>query len=296
MKPEIKEILHGMLPAQLFASPLEQSDLSHKVQNDVFTKLPYDILHLIFLHLSTSDMLSLIHASYSVCSATRSTSFWKSQIRTRILPWFWEIEDLFDSTFPTDFNFKGTFLWLEKLTRAEFGMIGPFLGLANRRRIWNVCQELVPSYIEKVPKNAQPEPDAEAAKAIIDKAFCLHMPLVTYPKPKKTHVASAQFIRSWNEIESKSSVLETFWNDNGALVGISVTFGSARRVFGTDEESKAKAGIGVMHIPAGEWIKEIVVYMRNLDMFDRSGDRSKYRTAMDIKPKEDVWIEALSVS
>lgn len=71
-------------------------------------------------------------------------------IRTHLAPWLWEIIDLVDGDELPGFDYKGLFLWLDKVTQPKFGMGGPFMGVANRRRIWGVCGQLVDAYKDQL--------------------------------------------------------------------------------------------------------------------------------------------------
>jgi hypothetical protein len=141
-----------MLPPQLFTTT-PPTDLSSKVRSDPFTTLSYDILHLLLTRVATPDIISLAAASHHINLQIQSPSFWKSMLRTRIiLPWFPELEDLCTTTlFPSpELDFKKLFLWLYHVTNPHFGMQGPFVRIANRRRIWNAVQGLVTPYFEQV--------------------------------------------------------------------------------------------------------------------------------------------------
>lgn len=65
-------------------------------------------------------------------------------IEYHLMPWFWEISNLIsDQNF---LDYKGVFVWLEKVTRPRKGVKGPWMGVANRRRIWKVCGLLEEDY------------------------------------------------------------------------------------------------------------------------------------------------------
>lgn len=293
VKPDIHAVLQNLMPAKLFSKALDSLQLSQKVQCDIFEKLPYDVLYGVFEHLPFYDTVSLMQASWHVFAYTRDSTFWKQMMRLHTFPWFWEVSPLLkDGTFPGDFDYKGAFLWLHQLTTPAFGMTGPFMGIANRRRIWNACQDLVPAYRARIVPTVQNESLDEEAKAIFHKAKSLHMPLVAYPQQKSITSISAQFIRSWDEIEQRASDLETYWNDCGALIGIAVRYGSNSRLFGNTNGIKGDD----VHIEASEWIRELIVDVEQADMFDLLQDRSHYRSALDNKPARTACIQGMTVS
>jgi hypothetical protein len=272
-----EDVLQSMLPASLFDGLTRSLGLSEKVRHDPWQIVPYDVLLDIFEHVGTGDVLALMSASTHVLATTCNVAFWKHMLRVRILPWFWELNTLLkNSTLPETFDYKGLFVCINNVTAPEYGMEGPFMGIANRRRIWQACQPLVPMYKHKVAPISHAEPEDEEAKALLDRAESIHMPIVSYPLLKGATTVSAQFIRSWHEIGHRACLFDTYWNDDGALVGIAVTFGAAQRVLGSTE---GRPGLQ-LHIDAQEWIQEIIVSLKDCNMFDESIDRRHYRTSL----------------
>jgi hypothetical protein len=263
----IDEVVKSMLPAALFDRPHHTPplDLGHKVKSDPLAVLPYDILHGIFAELPLKDTLSLVIASLHVFDSTHDPSFWRHMIRVHIVPFFHELSDfLKNSTFPDSFDWKGAFQWLDKITKPSYGMQGSLMAIANRRRIWNVCEQIAPLYHEKMNAEKYREPADNEAASILDKAETYHMPVTMFPQPaaEDTRAITAQFIRSWSEIGYRACDLETYWTDGcGTLVGMSVMFGSVQRLFGKAEGVKGNG----LHIKAGEWIKEMKVHVGNIN-------------------------------
>lgn len=292
MDSKLMSALPNLLPTALLHTK-SLADLSHKVRRDPLDILPFDVLYGIFQYLSVQDVLKLRQASWHVSRLTSDRSFWRQMTRTHLSPWFWELNDTaaYEKLQP-EFDYKGMFLWLNATTKFKCGMKGPFMGIANRRRIWNVCEQLAPVYNLKTNRKVREEPDTEEAKAVLDAARSLHMPLVMYPQPKDAHTVSAQFIRSWDEVSNQAADLETYFREaDGALIGISVSFGEVERVFGSVEGKKGQS----MHISAHDWIQEIVVDVREIDMHNRIQDRSDVQRPQDAKPSRTSLIDGLSV-
>lgn len=293
-RPRLREYLRDILPKRFPADETSSLNLEHKVQKDPLRALPYDILYIILEELPLEDIRSLMQSSWYVFSSTRNNAFWKQKLASLILPWFWEASFLLDDeSFTNSLNWKDVFLWLEKVTRPQFGISGPFMGIANRRRIWEACQPLIGQYAEKVHPEERPEPEESEANAILDSAKSLHTAIVTYPVPETLHPVSSQFIRSWSEIKHRSSVLDTYWNSKNALIGVSITFsGTDERVFGSTEGRRGDQ----LYIPEGEWIREITIHTRDIDMFNRGQDRSHIQNASENVPKDSIYISGLTVS
>ncbi|KAH5253954.1 hypothetical protein HBI71_143270 [Parastagonospora nodorum] len=280
-KPGIEDVVKSMLPAQLFDRPAAQSrSLAHKVCDDPLATLPYDVLHGVFAHLSLKDTLSLMKASWHVLESTRDATFWRLMIRVHITDFFWELKELFKTTtFPETFDWKGMFQWLDQTTRGSFAMEGPMMAIANRRRIWNVCQQLAPLYYEKLEAEAYIDPPDADAEAIMMNAKVYHSAVTMFPIPAETRPATTQFIRSWSEISYRACDFDTYWSgEYGHLIGISVDFGSEKRVFGSTEGAPGQS----LHIAAEDWIKEIMVSSRPIHergKFDRENGE-------DVGPKD----------
>jgi hypothetical protein len=260
------------------------------VRSDPLNVLPYDTLLDIFDYLPDIDIASLMKASYHVNASTRSAAFWKHMLRLQRQPWLYELDSL---ALPEIFDYKGLFLWLASHTLPELGNHGPLMGIANRRRIWNTCQDLVSMYKDRLRAvSSDPEINQESheAKAILANSMCSHMPMTMYPQPEHPVDISAQFIRSWNEITHRSCDFETYWrsmsgsqsSDSLALVGVAVIFRGHKRVFGSDQGCKERR----LHIKADEWIQEITVDVSAVDLVAPEHPN----------PNRTTYINGLSVS
>jgi hypothetical protein len=300
-KPGIEKAVKSMLPAQLFDAPPAQSlNISNKVQLDPLEVLPYDILHFIFSELSMKDTLSLVNASWHVFKATREPAFWRHMIRIHIVPFFYELENFLKIPFPGTFAWKDAFHWLDSITRATYGMDGPLMGIANRRRIWGVCQQLAPLYLEKIHTVPYTDPsDAEAA-SILEAAKIFHMPVTMFPQPpaSDTTIITTQFIRSLSEIGYRACDVETYWtNYSGTLTGMSVNFGDKQRLFGSMSLCKGQS----LHIAAGVWMTGIKISVENLVPKYERRKRESFIAVNDggmndVGALEEARIQGLSVS
>ncbi|KAF3035100.1 hypothetical protein E8E12_003677 [Didymella heteroderae] len=140
----MSQIIRDSMPRELLSTKRSTFNLAHKVCIDPLDTLPYDIVHNIFEYLDINDTLALRQASWHVFDWTRgdTTRFGKQMIRLHLSPWFWEVDDVVSSIDDPAFDFTRFFLWLEAATEPKFGMTGTFMGIANRWRIWDTCQQL----------------------------------------------------------------------------------------------------------------------------------------------------------
>lgn len=293
-RPGLSEILEDMLPARLLTKSSFTLDLSAKVSNDPFSRLPYDILLMIIDRLPVSRVRSLMGASYHVFTQARSDKFWRSMIRKRFSPCFRELNEFLDKVQSLDgsFDFCKMFWWLDECTRPKYGLTGPLMGLANRRRIWNAVKEIIPLYVERESKAKINGGEDELAKEILDNAKSLHMPVVCFPKPPSVRTTSTQLIRSWNEVNVREWDLEVSFNEAGTLVGLGVKFGEDRRTFGMHQETAHGVSTQSTSMYHLDWIREIVLYTRDVDMFSEP----LKRVSSGFSPWKSVFVEAVSVS
>lgn len=124
-------------------------DLGNKVIKDPFNNTSYDVIHLILEFLSGDSIMALSSASWTIFTCTRNNSFWKKRLSEEMV-WFWELQEYLKSSQHRVENYKALYLWLDKMTQPMYGLTGAFMALANRRRIWRVCEELAHRYFIKL--------------------------------------------------------------------------------------------------------------------------------------------------
>ena len=155
------------------------------------------------------------------------------------MPWFFELEDLI-SEFDIfqDRDPKMLCLWLDKVTTPRKFVRHPLMPLANRRRIWSVCEKIADVYLAQWRE--QEDPSLSPGERILrSNSVCDHMPVVSYPHPTQKPMTRRSFwVKSWDEIYEEAKKIETFWDNDGALVGLSIALESqGRNLFGKDDSS-----------------------------------------------------------
>ncbi|KAL2864279.1 F-box protein [Aspergillus lucknowensis] len=145
--------LEPLIPENLTSTPKSIPDLSTKVISDPFKSLPYEMIHNILDYLPAGPLMAVREASWTVRTHTQSSRFWKRRIDTH-MPWFWELHEYISKNKDQELNYQGLYLFLEKETRPSYGMTGPFMGVANRRRVWGVCMDLRERYERLIQEEA----------------------------------------------------------------------------------------------------------------------------------------------
>lgn len=129
-------------------------------KTDLFSKLPYELLKMIIFELEVSSLINLASASPHVYRAgIENPSFWLNVMRSS-MPWFFELQGFLDSFSNGSTVDSGAeldsnrlrllCLWAYHITTPRIGKTGSFMGVANRRRIWGICRQLIDVYTERV--------------------------------------------------------------------------------------------------------------------------------------------------
>jgi hypothetical protein len=120
---------------------------------DPFEKLSNELIHHITSYLTGEAVFTLRQASMTVREATSGNSFWMPRVQKN-LAWLWMPDSLF-TRFST-IDWMKVYLLFDSATARPWGMRGVYLGLANRRRIWNACEDLKSGYLSHTAKSGQP--------------------------------------------------------------------------------------------------------------------------------------------
>ncbi|UKZ74792.1 hypothetical protein TrVFT333_002462 [Trichoderma virens FT-333] len=114
--------------------------------SDPFHVLSNELVWQIARYLPAEAILALSTASWPVFNATRDNGFWKAFIYND-MPWAaTELQHIINDTQSQELDYKALYLWFEWMTVPQYGVGTPWMGLANRRRIWGACQELADLY------------------------------------------------------------------------------------------------------------------------------------------------------
>ena len=236
-----------------------------------FAKLPNEMLHAIIEKLDLEDVQNLIEASRAVYLASRDNTFWKRYILSA-MPWFWELRELITSgVLPANTDYRRLCLWADHEISVRLGMGKPFLGVAHRRRIWHVwttVAHMYPERLEMKPAGCDDE-SAEEIREVMFEGNIQAAGLTRWPTnctETETRIVRSQWVHSWEEVDEQAALLETYFDHDGFMVGMSVSFGDSRRVLGRDgsgEYGQTREGKPMMErvrIKTGDWIVGLVLH------------------------------------
>ncbi|KAE8159866.1 hypothetical protein BDV40DRAFT_272152 [Aspergillus tamarii] len=124
---------------------------------DIFNKLPYELRQQIFSLLPLASVLALRAASWSMHTTQLPEKSWKKRLESD-LPWLWEVHDI-DMTGSQKLEAKLSKIIakLEEKSQYRDGEVNYIPGLANRKRIWMVCEDIRDVYHEQLAENAKSE-------------------------------------------------------------------------------------------------------------------------------------------
>lgn len=263
--PGADEVVLSILSSDAFKTKPSCTDLRNRVRHDPFARTPYDIIYRISKFISDQELVNLARASWPVHALLRDNNqFWRQRLRASIFPWFFELRELLEQgqTLSQTNNAQRIFHWADWSTRPRKWLTGPLMGVANRRRIWTVCEKLGEMYWSlKEDKDDVSKSDEERLIRRDSEVG----PLITVSSPEATELNPARKVfwaKSWSETQSQGKTLEGFWDHDGSLVGISLTpDGQERRLLGLAGSGDDGVRTESTRLGPGEWIKALIVHV-----------------------------------
>lgn len=222
----------------------------HSPDNDPFSMLSNELIREIALVVPYEDLLSLRAVSRPFYNDTQSNHFWKWRIAID-MPWLWDLETCL-KTWTTPIDYRKLYGWLEVVTMPKFGVEAPFLAIANRRRIWQCCLQIsnYAKYLSELQYASEPDTEmvAQTQRPILFK-------VAPTQASRQDDISRTFWLHSGGELQTSrfgAFIFETFWNDDGLLIGIGVTLRDSQRVFGT-----RSGNVETTQLMPGDWITEM---------------------------------------
>jgi hypothetical protein len=210
-------------------------------------KLDEDIMLEVFMYLTPED---IENAQISGATDMEAPNIlWRRKVKLDF-PWLWDLPNC---------NIELDWLRIYKdIVRFSQGKaIDIIHGLANRRRIWNVCNQLT----------------GDNAEDIVQNSFSTGMPLVRAPASKAFTPLTAYFISSWRTLYYENKQLTVHFNGNGYLCGVSLVVNSEkekRRLFGLEGDTEHGGKQYNLHISSSNWIDGFELNLSKLDISDKA--------------------------
>lgn len=276
----LEDYIRGMMSAGYFApSRGAEFDLSDSVRQDPFQRLPFDIFLKIAEHCEDpTSLLNWAKASWFANTAFRNAQeyFWAMVIRNQ-MGWFFELLScLDDSKLCRGSSMRDIFLWAACRSEPRLGMKGgPFLCIANRRRIWATpCTKLTELYRSKLPPHLRATSCEDGTlnfrEMLLSKSTSTYKYVVTHNKQARLYskVEKCLWVDEWEDTYEKTQIVEAFFmRSNGFLTGIALTTeGGECRMVGSINESPIRFEVV---IPAEDWICAMIVHIPAIELVGR---------------------------
>ncbi|KAK3303774.1 uncharacterized protein B0T15DRAFT_541215 [Chaetomium strumarium] len=230
---------------------------------DPFSSLPPKVLHNVLRFLPGNDLLGLLKASWPAFSATRRNAFWKWFLK-HDMPWLVELWPLLGEEVQRfEVDYKAVYMWLNEATTPRYGMGDSFMVLANRRRIWGVCEQLAPHYYHHLQMRTLDAPEP----GILQAAVCRHMISVSdEPVPIGSRALhKTLFFYSQEEVGNRPAIYEAYWAESGYLIGLGAVVGKRRRIFGRDGAEVLNSTKTAIRLESGDRITEMELLVATAD-------------------------------
>jgi len=254
-RTELKDEIASFISGSLFDSRALQVCHEAKSGSNPLAALPETVLFTISEFLDNTSLLNLLCASWATFLSLRdNASFWKRRIVTH-LPCFFELHECLkeDSQTLQGRDLRRIFLWAEYASKPGSGVAKLMFSIANRRRIWKVCEQIESLYIR------EPRRQPTEKGYIIYKAFKSGRQVLGDTREPGLYFRSANFLRGWHEL-LRPWTFDLFWNSEGDLSAIAISFGEDKRIFGHEPQEKGSYQT-TGSFPGGVWIKGFVFHI-----------------------------------
>ncbi|KAF5692432.1 hypothetical protein FDENT_2954 [Fusarium denticulatum] len=234
---------------------LAQCHYEVKGESNPLTVLPEIVIFGVSEILDNVSLINLFCASLETYSSLRNNgSFWRRRIITH-LPYFVELHEYLkeQSQSLENRDFRKIFLWADAASKPRSGVTRLMFPVANRRRIWNVCEQIGKVY------NQEPQQKAVTEGYLGCRARKSERQVLGDTGEPGLYFRSAHFLRDWTELR-RPWTLNLFWNSEGDLSGMAITFEQDQRIFGHKPQEIGSCQT-TGSFAGGIWIKGFVFHI-----------------------------------
>ncbi|KAL2687607.1 hypothetical protein Neosp_005168 [[Neocosmospora] mangrovei] len=264
INPERRESLVGdifkAIKHEKFAETPSSLHLGHKIRWDPFHHVPESLLRDILDLVDNESIFSLCKASLGIFELIRhNRNFWESRIHNH-MPYFEELGETITTRRESlgGQDLRKILLWAEEASKPRVGISGFSMAVANRRRIWGVCEQIAHRYHAECP-----EPDLEKSCEMESIAVGNKMHFVGFNDKAVFDTQRSYWIRSWDEYNAdRPWTIKTIWNSDWDMTGISVNFGDEEpRMFGK-RGTEEGAWETSKEVAPETWLRGFVFHLR----------------------------------
>ncbi|KAM0327798.1 hypothetical protein ACHAPQ_007355 [Fusarium lateritium] len=220
----------------------------------LFSQLPPELLMRIGLYLPTHSIASFALLSRSCAEIVRTNAFWKNHILWQG-NWAWETDIAVKTALGDRASFREACLWLDQVSLPTRNQTSEFLGVINRRRIWNSCEQIAGHYFALLDQTQIPSQDHD------------HMEELDAKEEKMAHahpeysVERLIWIESWDELNGASATVEAIWDSDGLLIGLGMILHRKRSFAGKTYDQVMGSDRETCRISTRPWITGMIAHM-----------------------------------
>jgi hypothetical protein len=167
--------------------------------------------------------------------------------------WAWEA-DIAVKTALEDGTFREICIWLNHISSPR-NNASEFLGVMNRRRIWNTCEQIAGHYFALLDQRQISSQDQNHVERLDSKER-----VFAYDHPAH-NVERLIWVQSWDELNGASAIAEAIWDSGGILIGLGMILHRKRIFAGKTDDQVMGSDRERCRISTRPWIKGLIAHM-----------------------------------
>ncbi|KAI1344853.1 hypothetical protein F5Y15DRAFT_363839 [Xylariaceae sp. FL0016] len=266
--PELTEY-YGKLPRAeiqtITGNSLLRNSTPQNAGSDRFATISTEVMLLIMECMDMISVTKLRVASSSALRVQLPSAFWKAQLLYD-LPWLYDFPSL-DGDSITSIDWPK--VYKELLLASSKGSQNMIPGLVNRRRIWQVTDQLADPYAQLMRGKRSRTAGSDVGPApILDKVNTTVSRMLAKSGPELGSMSNVCFVRGYDDLANSEPVLFLHWTQQGILCGISTQSGLQNQSAQVDSvigSEKFFSSSDTIHFPRDDWLTGIVATIGTLD-------------------------------
>lgn len=229
-------------------SPRAAIDLD---KSSLFDALPHELLIQILDLIPQADLVPSIQAVLTIRQVAKTDKFWHRRLQLDA-PWLWEYRDDNKSAKGDLHTFYNAVMMQTCKPLEEAARGKRVSGLANRRRIWHVCEQILHLY-ERIDTVRGPQ---DKSSIFEEGVVCRYLPMVASRARPHFKSEAAFFFNNQSDV-ALAKHLTLKWTVEGALYGICLKTKTGQVSFGDIDNPNDTES--VMKFAPGDWIEKMVL-------------------------------------
>ena len=216
--------------------------------NDPFSRLPLELVTMIYYRLPQEALVKAILTSRSLGRVRTCNWFWQQRLKLD-MPWAWELHDL-----QKDVDWYRAYILLAQEVKDPFRSSTP--ALANRKRVWSACDQVLSLYREYLQANATADTEDDlVSSAMRHDAKLEHFPHLATSSESAKNVTTVWFPLNASFVQSEKRLV-AYWKDR-SLTGLAMILGDQQTNVGntTDVDESEE-----MLIAQNDWLQSLTFH------------------------------------